>query len=162
MRSPQPRSKRFNRSQKTGIALIFVAVMLFSGIGIAGFSALSHWNPNAGQGHSTLKPKGIMADAGVGSEEELSVYVEHDLRDYYAYGTVPASSYDVGQTIVFTIWTEYTDSEAFLYIGSSEVANTSSSSTAKTRRRPATVIPVAATRTAGIHTPKPVNDDPQM
>ena len=43
MRSPQPRSKRFNRSQKAGIALIFVAVMIFSGIGVMGFQALSHW-----------------------------------------------------------------------------------------------------------------------
>ena len=62
MKLPKPDGRKLGKSQKMGMALIFVSVMLFSGIGIAGFNALSHWNPNAGHGQTLLKPKGIVSD----------------------------------------------------------------------------------------------------
>ena len=48
-----------------GIALIFVSVMILSGVGIAGFQALSHWNPSSGSSpRITIKPADVSASSG--------------------------------------------------------------------------------------------------
>ena len=133
MRSPQPRCKRFNRSQKTGIALIFVAVMIFSGIGVMGFQALSHWSPeHENPGNTGSK---IITDTGTGSYE--SAFTEVVLTDYgdsinTASGSAPESTYDLGQSIPISLSQSNGGSvagTAELYISGNKVASTGGSTT---------------------------------
>ena len=106
--------------------------MILSGIGIAGFQALSHWNP--GQENPGNTGSKIITDTGTGSSETLSV-TSSEFNDYgTGTGSVPYDTYDVGQTIPFTLKqsTDTGTGTAYLYIAGSEVTSTTSSTTSTT------------------------------
>ena len=113
MRSPQPRSKRFNKSRKAGVALIFVSVMIFSGIGVMGFQALSHWNPEIAP---PLSPPhhGIMADTSGGDSyiDEGHSLTYTQTVTAYAYQNVDITAYLTvnGYTSSTQSWNPYVSS----------------------------------------------------
>ncbi|MCL5794530.1 MAG: PKD domain-containing protein, partial [Candidatus Thermoplasmatota archaeon] len=94
---PKPEGKKLNRSQKTGIAFIFVAVMIFSGIGVMGFQALSHWNPHI----SSHRASGLIPDSTSTLSYSYS-YQWDDLNNIIS-GTVTVTVdyqyIDVGQSV---------------------------------------------------------------
>ena len=74
--------------KKIGIALIFVSVMIFAGVGVMGFEALSHWNPNVSNPVVSPLPDIVSySSAGsisVGSSPEWAGY---DSSNGYVYVT---------------------------------------------------------------------------
>jgi PKD repeat protein len=107
-----------NRNQKVGIALIFVSVMIFSGIGVMGFQALSHWNPDTGNVWSTYSPT---APSGI-----------HIKSDYYICSvgsSASKTSLDTGISDTLTISTSTSSYEGsnenycdYFYINGNQVA----------------------------------------
>ncbi len=59
--------------RKAGIALIFVSLMIFSAIGIAGFQALSHWDPLEIRSSQVI---GALPDSEISSGGEIEVTAE--------------------------------------------------------------------------------------
>ena len=109
---------RLNRNQKVGIALIFVSVMIFSGIGVMGFQALSHWNPDAGNVWLTYPPT---TQSGI-----------HIRSDYYICSvgsSASKTSLDTGISDTLTISTSTSSYEGsnenycdYFYINGNQVA----------------------------------------
>ena len=100
MKLPKPDERKLGKSQKMGIALIFISVMIFSAIGIAGFQALSHWN-SVYPIHKSSHPK-LVTDSESASSFSFTY-------DYEAYNPEYGADTEYSATETVSVYYQYID-----------------------------------------------------